>query len=69
MNKLNKKMLKKEMDNKKVKALNKATKIRFFSYRKFDLSHYKSRKNKERKEQIYNKTTPDEMYEQGISYQ
>ena len=69
MNKLNKEMLQKKLENKKTRALDKATKIRFFSYRKFDLTHYKSRKNKDRKEQIYNKTTADEMYQQWISYE
>ena len=69
MNKLNKEMLQKKLENKKTRALDKATKIRFFSYRKFDLTHYKSKKNKDRKEQIYNKTTADEMYQQWISYE
>ena len=68
MNKLNKEMLQKEMDNRKAKALDKATKIRFFSYRKFDLTPSKFRKNKTKIEQINNKTTDDEQYEQWILY-
>ena len=68
MNKLNKEMLQKEMDNKKAKALDKATKIRFFSYRKFDLTPNKYRKNKTRIEKMNNKTTADEQYERWILY-
>ena len=68
MNKLNKEMLQKERDNKKEKALDKAKKIRFFPYRKFDLTPYKYRKNKTKIEKINNKTAADEQYEQWLMY-
>ena len=68
MNKLNKEMLQKELDNKKAKALDRATKVRFFSYRKFDLTPFRYRKNKTRKEKTSNKTTADQQYEQWILY-
>ena len=68
MNKLNKEMLQKELDNKKAKALDRATKVRFFSYRKFELTSFRYRKNKTRKEKTSNKTTADQQYEQWILY-
>ena len=68
MNKLNKKILKTEMENKKAKDLERATKIRFLSYRKIDLSHFKNKRHKALKEKEYNKTVNDYQYEDWILY-
>ena len=68
MNKLNKKILKTEMENKKAKDLERATKIRFLSYRKMDLSHFKNKRHKALKEKEYNKTVNDYQYEDWILY-
>ena len=68
MNKLNKKILKKEMEKKKLKAFDKATKIRFFHYRKFDLSHFKNKRHKSLKEKTSNTTENDNQYEEWFLY-
>ena len=68
MNKLNKKILKTEMENKKSKALERATRIRFLSYRKIDLSHFKNKGHKASKEKENNRTVSDNQYEDWILY-
>ena len=68
MNILNKKVLKKGIDDRIKRALEKETKIRFYSFRKFDLTNYKNKKNKLLEEKINNKTTNDNQYEQWILY-
>ena len=68
MNILNKKILKKGIDDRIKRALEKETKIRFYSFRKFDLTNYKNKKNKLLEEKINNKTTNDNQYEQWILY-
>ena len=68
MNKLNKVALKLEMEKKKSNALERATKIRFYSYRKLDLSYFKNKRHKFSKGKINNRTMGDDQYEQWISY-
>ena len=68
MNQLNKKLLKKGNEEKLEKALDRATRIRFLSYRKFDLSHFKNKRNKFLKEKESNKTVYDNQYENWILY-
>ena len=68
MNQLNKKLLKKGNEEKLEKALDRATRIRFLSYRKFDLRHFKNKRNKFLKENESNKTVYDNQYENWILY-
>ena len=68
MNKLNKNLLYQQIEDKKEKALERATRIRFFSYRKFDLNHFKNKRNKYIKEKESNKTVNDNQYEKWILY-
>lgn len=68
MNKINKDILKKQLEEKKAKASERATRIRFYSYRKFDLGHYKNKRHKQLKEKINNKTVADNQYDQWLLY-
>ena len=68
MNRLNKNALKLELEKKKSDALDRATKIRFYSYRKMDLSYFKNKRHKFSKGKINNRTMGDDQYEQWISY-
>ena len=68
MNKLNKKILKREMDNKIIKAYERATKVRFFPYRPLDLSHFKNRRHHILKEKVNNLTEKDNQYDEWLLY-
>ena len=68
MNKINKDILKKELEEKKAKASERATRVRFYSYRKFDLGHYKNKRHIQLKEKINNKTINDNQYDQWLLY-
>ena len=68
MNRLNKNALKLELEKKKSDALDRATKIRFYSYRKMDLSYFKNKRHKFLKEKVNNKTMGEDQYENWILY-
>ena len=68
MNNLNKKMIKEQMEKRKIKAYDKATRVRFLAYRKFDLNNFKIKKNKSLKDKYKSKTMNDNQYDEWILY-
>ena len=68
MNNLNKKMIKEQMAKRKIKAYDKATRVRFLAYRKFDLNNFKIKKNKSLKDKYKSKTMNDNQYDEWILY-
>ena len=68
MNNLNKKMIKEQMEKRKIKAYDKATRVRFLAYRKFDLNNFKIKNNKSLKDKYKSKTMNDNQYDEWILY-
>ena len=68
MNNLNKKMIKEQMEKRKIKAYDKATRVRFLAYRKFDLNNFKIKKNKSLKDKYKSETMNDNQYDEWILY-
>ena len=68
LNNLNKKMIKEQMEKRKIKAYDKATRVRFLAYRKFDLNNFKIKKNKSLKDKYKSKTMNDNQYDEWILY-
>ena len=56
------------MEKRKIKAYDKATRVRFLAYRKFDLNNFKIKKNKSLKDKYKSKTMNDNQYDEWILY-